>query len=75
MHFFCFVSFHSVSSVWKLKDDNSDTTVVIMKLRLDPMWLECLPDPDGSLTMFDTVSETQFILKQNSEKTKKLVLS
>lgn len=57
-----FVSFHSVSSVSKLKDDNCDTTVVIMKLHLDPMWRECLQDPDGSLTRFDTVSETQFIL-------------
>ena len=55
-----FVSFHSVSSVSKLKDDNYDTTV--MKLHLDPMWRECLQDPDGSLTMLDTVSETQFIL-------------
>ena len=56
-----FVSFHSVScSVSKLKDDNYDTTV--MKLHLDPMWRECLQDPDGSLTMIDTVSETQFIL-------------
>lgn len=55
-----FVSFHSVSSVSKLKDDNYDTTV--MKLHLDPMWRECLQDPDGSLTMIDAVSETQFIL-------------
>lgn len=55
-----FVSFHSVSSVSKLKDDNYDTTV--MKLHLDPMWRECLQDPDGSLTMLDTISETQFIL-------------
>lgn len=31
------VSFNSVSSVSKLKDDNCDTTVVIMKLHLDPM--------------------------------------